>query len=137
MKKIFWPGLLAGLAMIAIGIVINLIMNAAFPGLKVEYETSGFFRPWSDPLMWLFFAQPIALGWILAWVWNYVKVFFKAPRVVCRGVRFGLVYGLFSLPGMIISYSTFTVSLGMVIGWTVSGLIQGIIAGLILAKMNK
>lgn len=137
MKKIFWPGFLAGIAMIVAGFILNFIVEGIFPGLKIEYETSGLFRPWSDPLMWLYFVQPFATGWILAWVWSYVKVFFTRPKLLCRGVGFGLVYALFSIPGMIMSYSSFPVSLGMIASWTFSGLIQGIIAGLIFAKMNK
>jgi uncharacterized membrane protein YraQ (UPF0718 family) len=38
---------------------------------------------------------------------------------------------------MLITYSSFVVSLLMIISWLVMGLVNGIVAGWIFAKLNK
>ena len=54
MKKILLSGLLAGLAMVVVGVILNTIWQKIFPGLQAEYQTA-LFRPWSDPIMSLVF----------------------------------------------------------------------------------
>lgn len=138
MKKIFLPGLVAGIAVLAVGMLLNQIENYLFPSLTVEYVNPALFRPWSDPLMSLYFLHPFLLGFILAWVWNKVKTLFVSGSVWRKGFRFGLsVWVVSSVPGMFISYSSFQVSLAMTISWLVSGLVSTIVAGWIFAKMNR
>ena len=48
MKKIFWTGLVAGVAMMIINMVLNPLFNAIFPWLEEAYMTP-VFRPWEDP----------------------------------------------------------------------------------------
>lgn len=73
---------------------------------------------------------------MLAWAWDKTKGLFKGSAEK-RGINFGLVIWLISsIPGMVIIYSSFQVSLLMVFTWTLSGLVNGIIAGLVFVKMN-
>lgn len=138
MKKIFLPGLIAGIAMLVANMLLNQLVHYLFPAIVAEYENPGLFRPWSDPLMSLFFLHPFLLGFILAWVWNKIKSLFVSGSVWQKGARFGFAIWLISsIPGMFISYSSFPVSLGMISSWLLSGLINAIIAGWIFAKMNK
>ena len=77
------------------------------------------------------------LGIILALLWDKTKNLFKDKSIFQRGLRFGVAYWLIAtLPGMFMSYSSFQVSLVMVLSWSISGLIQAIIAGWIYVKMN-
>ena len=138
MKKVFLPGLVAGIAMLAVSMLVNQFVNMFVPSVAAEYVNSALFRPWSDPLMSLIFVHPFLLGFILAWVWNKVKPLFVSGSVWQKGTRFGLVVWLVaSIPGMFISYSSFPVSLSMISSWLISGLISVIVAGWIFAKMNK
>jgi len=137
MKKVFVPGLVSGVAMLVVWFLLNPIFNVVFPSLKGEYINSDLFRPWSDPLMLLIFIHPIILGFLLAWTWNKVK-----PVVggfgINKGLRFGFSYWVItSIPGMFISYSTFPVSFSMILSWTISGLIQALVAGAIFTRLNK
>jgi membrane protease YdiL (CAAX protease family) len=135
-KRIIWPGLLAGLLMLIIGFIVSWIFGLIFPGLMAEYE-SGIFRAWEDPLMMLYFLYPFVLGVCYAWVWGLSKDKFKGT-VWQRGAKFGLfLWIVFSIPGMLITYSSFVVSLLMIISWLVMGLVNGIVAGWIFAKLNK
>jgi hypothetical protein len=134
MKRVIIPGLLAGISMLVISFVVNAITS---PLLQQEYM-SGLFRPWTDPLMMLMFLHPFILGFALAWVWNIVKSAVPGHDVFRRGALFGLGYWIVaSIPGMFISYTSFIISPAMVLSWTVSALLQAMVAGIILARMNK
>jgi len=137
MKKIFWPGIVAGALLLIIGMGLNYLLNLIFPPVAAEYNNTAIFRPWNDPLMSIFFAYPIVLGIILAWVWDKTKILFSG-NLGGRALNFAIFFWLIaSIPGMIITYGSFQVSLLMVIIWLISGFINGIIAGLVFGKMNK
>ena len=138
MKNIIVPGLAVGIVTLVVSMVFNFLINDLFPELSVEYVNSGIFRPWSDPLMQMFFAYPFILGVILAFVWDKLKTQVKGQSVFSRGLNFGQSYFLVAtIPGMFITYTSFQVSLGLVLSWTTGGLIEGIFAGWVLAKLNK
>lgn len=135
MKKILLPGVLAGIAMLVVGMLISQLINMIFPALIAEYKTT-LFRPWSDPIMSLYFLYPFILGLALAWIWDKIKGVISGT-IVQRAGYLTLGYFLVStIPGMLISYSSFPLSLTMIISWTISGVAQAFCAGLILAKMN-
>lgn len=136
-RKIIMPGLVAGIAMLVTGVSLSWIYNRIFPQLANEYSDEYLFRPWSDPVMLWFFVHPIAVALLLAWIWDKVKDLF--PSVLSSGekaIRFALIYSIFSACGMLITYSTFPVSLLMVGSWLLSVFIEGIIGTWLLAKLN-
>jgi len=137
MKHILLPGLLAGLAMVAISFILTMILGALVPSIMAEYQTVGLFRPWSDPLMSLMYVEPFILGIILAWIWNFTKSCFKTTKCCPPGILFGLGYWVLTIPGMIMSYGSFPISLAMTCLWSFTILLQSLITGTLLAKMNK
>ena len=138
MKKIIFPGLLAGVAMLAINMILGmLVFDRLIPSLSQEYTNPALFRPWSDPLMSLMFLTPIITGFIMAWLWNYTKPAFGHLSGSQAGLMLGFIIWLLGLPGMVISLATFPVSFVMVLSWTISNLIQFPVGGLIIASMNK
>jgi hypothetical protein len=138
MKKNFPLGLLAGLAMLIVGLAVSRVFLMVFPGINAEYMNPAIFRPWSDPLMRLYFLYPLVLGIILAFFWGMVKNSVKGTQVWLKGINFGLGYFVLAgIPGMLITYSSFKVSLILVVSWLISGLINGIVAGWIFAKWLK
>ncbi len=136
MKKVVVPGLVSGAVMFLVGIVVSIVTVKLFPDLMREYNNFFIFRSGKDSIMNLYYVQPFVLGLILAWVWDAVKKSVKGKGLQ-KGVNFGLVYGLTVIPGMIMSYASFKISLGMVLSWTVSVFITGVLAGMVYAKMNK
>lgn len=137
MKKIIFPGLLAGLAMLLVSMASMPFWNAVFPTLQKEYMNPSVFRPWSDPLMSVMFLHPVVLGFILAWIWDNVHGAIKAKGYQ-KGLWFGFAFWMASsVPGMLISYSSFIISFAMIISWTLTGLVQVLCAGLIFNKLNK
>lgn len=137
MKKVLLPGLIAGLVMFIVAMALGQVFNAIFPNLAAEYQNTNLFRPWEDPLMSLYFLHPFVLGIALAWVWDKVKGLLKGS-LWQRGSHFALIYWLAAtIPGMLISYSSFPLSKAMVFSWAISSLAQVIAAGFVFAKMNK
>lgn len=136
MKKIIWPGILVGIATLIAGMVISYLFML-LPSVAADYSNPAVMRQWQDPLMMLFFLYPFVFGIILAWAWNKSKNLFKGTSWA-RGTNFGLAIFLIStIPGMFITYTSMPYSFMTVISWTFSGLINSLIAGWILAKMNK
>lgn len=136
MKKIIWPGLVAGVAILVVGMIINYLFML-IPAVNADYYNANIMRSWNDPLMFLFFLYPFVLGIAFAWVWNRTKSLFKGGWCK-RSWNFALTYFVIAtIPGMLITYSSFHLSLWTVIGWLVSGLMSAKVAGAILAKMNK
>jgi hypothetical protein len=137
MKKIILPSILATIAGFAVSMAVGYLFNFIFPSLQSEYENSGMFRPWSDPLMMLYFLYPIYIAFILAWIWTKVKSVF-AGSVMQSALSFTTAYFLIAtLPGMLMTISSFKVSLIMTCTWAISGFIQTFVISLILAKMIK
>ncbi|MCX6797977.1 MAG: hypothetical protein NTX66_02035 [Candidatus Falkowbacteria bacterium] len=136
MKKIIWPGIVAG--------VVNLILNLAIsflfirlPQIAADYNNTALIRPWSDPLMSLFFLYPILFGIILAWVWHKTKAIFSGGKT-SRALKFaGSIFLVVTIPGMFMSYTCFPLAFLTVISWTFSGLVASLVAGLILVRMNE
>ncbi len=135
MKKVVLPGLLVGLVMLAVSVVVGQLFHLLFPLLASEYMTS-LFRPWTDPIMSLFFVVPFLLGLALAFIWLKVRRLFKGS-IWQKGSTFGFMYWLVTIPGMVMTYASFPVSLLMVLSWTITILLQALCAGWVLAKVVK
>lgn len=138
MKKVILPGILIGVLILVVEMGLSYAANLIFPSLIAEYSNTNLFRPWSDPLMlYLYGAYPFVMGIAFAWAWNKVKVLF-AGGAIQKGFFFGLAFWIVcSIPGMLISYSSFQLSLIMILSWTFSGFAWAVLSGMILAKLNK
>ncbi|OGM20685.1 hypothetical protein A2771_02510 [Candidatus Woesebacteria bacterium RIFCSPHIGHO2_01_FULL_38_26b] len=137
MKKIVIPGFLAGVVNLIVGMLLSQIYSFIFPSIALEYINPALFRPWSDPLMSLIFLYPFVLGFVLAWVWDKTKKLFEAKSEFERACKFGGAYWVIAgIPGMLITYSSFQVSLLMVLAWTISGFVEAVVAGFIFVKKN-
>jgi len=137
MKKILLSGITTGALMLGISLIMMRIYPVIFPRINSEYLNENVFRPWSDPRMLLMFVEPFVLGLILAWVWDKAKDLFQQGGTLQHGILFGLTYWISTVPGMIMSYSTFPLSKLMIVSWSLTIFIQSLGAGNVLAKMNK
>jgi hypothetical protein len=137
MRRIFVPGFIAGFIMLFISVILSQLSVVALPYLNIEFENYSLYRPWSDPIMLFYFIQPFFLGWVLAWIWNQVKGFIGEKHYLEKGLYFGLAFWVVSLPGLLLIYSTFQVSLAMINSWVLTIFIQSVCAGLALAWMNR
>lgn len=137
MRQIIFIGILAGVTMLIASFAWSAISNLVWPQLAQEYQSSEIFRPWSDPAMSLFFLHPILVGVILSWIWTKTNHLIKSENPSSRGMIFGFVYWVATISGMVISYSTFQVSLAMVMSWTLNGLLQALVAGITFSYYDR
>src|SRR3972149_10932636 len=136
-KKIAVLGIFAGVANLVVRMVLSQVYNFLSPAIANEYVNPSIFRPWSDPLMSLFFLYPFLLGIVLAWIWEKTKSLVEGKTAIERAYKFGLAYWVIAgIPGMFITYSSFQVSLAMIVTWSFSGLVEAVVAGWIFAKKN-
>lgn len=137
MKRIFFLGFLAGVTMLIVSFAWGMVSNMIWPELAEEYQNPGIFRPWTDPAMSIMLLHPIIVGVILSWLWSKTNHLIKVDSSWKRGVTFGFIYWIATISGMIISYSTFQISLVMVLNWTLNGAIQSMVAGLIFSYYDS
>lgn len=129
-------GLLAGFLNLIVGLIFNFGLQTLSPALTAEYQKSGLFRPWSDPLMLIFFAYPFITGIVLAYFWNLIRHQFKGDDY-SKAFQFAKLYFIIAtVPGMFITYTTFQVSFMMIMSWTVVGFIEVYVAGLVFSKVK-
>ena len=136
MKKII-IGFTSGVIILQVSLLSSFIIYLIQPSIQKEYENEAIFRSWSDPLMSYFYIEPFILGFVLLWIWDKTKVLIKGGDILQRGLRFGLIYWIITLPGVMMTYSSFKVSLMMVISWSLSTLISSIISGFLFSKTIK
>lgn len=137
MKKMILPGIVSGIAMILTGMFINMPLNALFPAVQKAYSNAALFRPWSDPLMSIFFLAPLWIGFVFAWAYPKVKKHLKGPECM-KGLKLGTYYLLIAtVPGMFITYSSFQVTVPMTLSWVFFGWIQYVVGGIVVAKIMK
>ncbi|MFH1520707.1 MAG: hypothetical protein ABID61_03620 [Candidatus Micrarchaeota archaeon] len=131
MKNKYLLAVFIGLLLLMCNTLLSAVFNIIFPTLQSEY-VNPVFRPWTDPIMSLFFLYPVVLGVILTYLWIRTKKSWK------NGIDFGVVLGiLMAVPSFIVNVSSFSFSLLMVGSWTLFGFVSVIVAGLALEKLEK
>lgn len=120
--------LLASVAIFIVGFGFNYLIGLIFPSLAAQYKTA-LFRPWTDPLMMIYFAFPLITGYALYYLWNLVKI--KDP------VKFAWSYFIIAgIPGMFITWTSFNVSLGLIFSWLIVGFLEALAAGWVFTKVK-
>ena len=131
-------GLLAGIVNLALGMLIGRIFFILIPSLNAEFGNTYLFRPFWDPLMGLYFVHPFLVGVIMAWIWSAARVIWKGKTTISHGIYFGLSYWIMtSVPGMLISYSSFPLSFAMICNWSATALVQCLCSGILFSFLLK
>jgi hypothetical protein len=134
MKKILISGLIAGCILFVFSYGGLFLAVRFFPSLFTEYNNPLFNSDGNRDA--LFYMHAFLFSFALAWFWDRFKGLFKGSFVL-RGLEFGLVYSVVALlPVMWISFSALDVTIVMVLSWFGYGLMQAIVTGILLAKIN-
>jgi hypothetical protein len=134
MKKIIISGLVAGVVLLILSIAGLYITSYIFPNIAMQYFDPAFDAESSRVM--LYYIHPFVISLALSWFWSRFKDVLKGS-FIARGIEFGLIYVIIAtFPMMWLIYSAMSVSLLIVATWFVLALVQGMIAGLILEKMN-
>lgn len=134
MKKFLIKGFIAGAVLLAFSYAALYLMVNFFPSLAEQYYDPVFDMTENKAL--LYFAHPFVLSFALAWFWRRFKGLYHGP-FWWRGIELGLSYGLIAtLPSMWITFSSLSVSFGLVFTWLIYGIFQAIVVGIIFAKIS-
>jgi len=138
MKKILWTGVLAGVLMIAVNMLLNVVYGWIFPSFAEIYANTAIFRAMDDPLMMAFWFYPLTLGIGLSWIWDRTKGLLKKDTTFWAGLKFGWAYFVVAaIPAFFINASSFNLPIAMVGTWAEMSFFNGLVAGLIFAKFNR
>lgn len=134
MKKHLVAAAISSVILVAFAYIALLLLPVVFPGLAESYYEPTFRAGSTEEI--LFFVHPVILSFLLSWFWYRFKGQFDGSFVF-RGVELGAVYGLIAIvPAMMINYSVLNITLPLVMAWLAYGILQGIIAGVIFAKID-
>ena len=87
--------------------------------------------------MSLYYLYPFILGIILAWLWKRYLNLTGGNANLRKAINFSVTYWIVTLPGMVISYSSYPISIAMISSWTINGLISSLVAGLVLFRLFR
>ncbi len=134
MQKFLLKGLVAGALLLVFSYASLWGMVRFLPEMAEQYYNPIF--DMEGAKTYLFFLHPFVLSFALAWFWHRFKGQFHGP-FWRRGIEMGLVYGLVALlPSMWITFSSLAISLPMVATWLLYGVLQGVIAGIVYARIS-
>jgi uncharacterized membrane protein len=134
MKKHLIAAAIASVVLVVVAFLAIWSFPRVFPTLAEEYFEDKFRSGSSQEI--LFFVHPVVLSFLLSWFWYRFKEQFEGP-FIWRGIELGIVYGIIAIvPAMLITYSVFDVTLPLVLCWIGYGVAQGVIAGVIYAKID-
>jgi hypothetical protein len=134
MKKFLLKGFIAGAVLLGFSYAALYLAVTFFPSLAEQYYDPVFSFEGDKAI--LYFVHPFVLSFALAWFWKRFKSLFHGP-FWWRGMEMGMVYGLIAtLPAMWITYSSLTISLGLVFSWLIYGVLQAMLVGIIFAKIS-
>ena len=134
MKKFLIKGFIAGAVLLAFSYAALYLVVNFFPAMAEQYYDPVFSLDEEKAI--LYFAHPFILSFALAWFWRRFKGLYHGP-FWWRGIELGLSYGLIAtLPSMWITFSSLSVSFGLVLTWLLYGVFQAIVVGIIFAKIS-
>ena len=134
MKSIIKIGFIVGLILFLISYGGLYLAVKFFPKLFLEYNNPLFNSDGSRDI--LFYSHAFIISYALTFTWSRFKTLFKGNSLL-RGLEFGLVYAMVALlPVMWITFSSLDITFLIVSSWFIYGLMQAVIGGILLARLN-
>lgn len=134
MKKIILKIIIAAIVLLTFNLLATYIIIWFFPNIAEEYYNPVFSIEKYKAT--LYFIHPLLVSFSLAWFWQRFKSQFRGSFWL-RGLEVGLAYGAIAvLPSMWLIFCALSVSIDIVLSWLLYGIIQGIVVGIIYAKIN-
>lgn len=115
------------LAMVTCGGIFNWVYSL---------EPTNIWKPMEGPPGMAFYIGALVLNIILALVYALLHKGIPGKNKLAKGLMFGLcVWAVGVLPGMFATYSFMAVATTVVVYWTILGLIEAPLSGLIIAAI--
>lgn len=131
-----WRILVAGVAVTVFGSIVGMLTCGKFFLWVYEVEPTNVWKPMEGPPGAIYYIGALVLSIILVLVYAIVQKGIPGKYRVVKGVVFGLcVWAVGILPGMFAMYMFMTVAPTVVVYWTIMGVIQMPLEGLIIAAI--
>lgn len=126
-QYVLYVGVFVGLLMPIITTIVAKIFSYMSPGLVFDYQN-----------MQLFYLHSFLQGIFFAHIWAIVKDVLKPKELISRGAGFGIaMWGVSTIPYMVLIYAAFPVSGLLVVSWSVAELCALMFAGTTYAQTIK
>ncbi len=134
MKKVITAYVAAVVALLAFSYLALILSIRLLPGIAEQYFDPIYSS--SEKRTILYFVHPFIVALALKYFWQRFRHMFRGNWFL-RGCEVGLIYGAIAvLPAMWITFSGISVSVTIIATWIAYGFVQGMIAGVIYAKVN-
>ena len=132
MKKIIVGGLLAGLAILVVGMIFGSLTADMY-----KMAPANMFKPMEQNWFLQILVYDLALGFILAYVYSVIK-----SAIPGSGIQKGLIFGLIiflvgTVPWMGITYLTMNIRNKLILMWTLNGLANYLLAGAAIEVIDE
>lgn len=127
---------LAGLAVTVFSMIVGMVTCGGAFYWVYKLEPTSVWKSMEGPPGTAFLIGSLILNIILATVYVFIRKGLPGKNRLVKGLAFGLcVWAVGILPGMFAMYSFMTVAATVLVYWTVMGLFQAPLEGLIIAAI--
>ena len=128
--------LIAAVLLSVFGAIFGAVTCGGLFNWVYKLEPTNVWKPMDGPPGLAFQIGGFLLNIILVGVYALLRKGIPGKNKLAKGIVFGLcVWAVGILPGMFSTYSFMTVATGVVIYWTILGLVEMTIKGLIIAAI--
>jgi hypothetical protein len=128
--------LIAGVAVTVFSAIVGMVTCGGVFNWVYKLEPTNVWKAMEGPPGLMFFIGSFILNIILVFVYALIHKGVPGKNKLIKGLVFGLcVWAVGILPGMFATYSFMTVATTVVIYWTIIGLIQMPLEGIIIAAI--
>ncbi|MDD5681660.1 MAG: hypothetical protein PHI59_10540 [Candidatus Omnitrophica bacterium] len=128
--------LIAALAVSLFGAIFGAVTCGWLFSWVYKLEPTNVWRPMDGPPGLTFYIGSFLLNIVLAFVYSVLSKGIPGKNKIAKGLVFGLcVWAVSTLPGMFVTHAFMTVATGVVIYWTITGLIELPLKGIIIAAI--
>jgi hypothetical protein len=128
--------LIAALALSVFGMIFGGLTCGWLFNWVYKLEPTNVWKPMAGPPGLAFQIGGLLLNMVLAVVYALLRKGIPGKNKLAKGILFGLcVWAVGMLPGMFSTYAFMTVATGVVIYWTLIGLVELPLKGLIISSI--
>lgn len=128
--------LIAAVALSVFGMIFGGVTCGWLFNWVYKLEPTNIWRPMDGPPGLAFMAGSFLLNIVFVVVYALLRKGIPGGNRLIKGLVFGLcVWAVGILPGMFATYSFMTIAVGVVIYWTILGLVEMPVKGLIIAAI--
>jgi len=128
--------LIAGIAVTVFNAIVGGVTCGGIFNWVYKLEPTNVWKPMDGPPGAMFMIGSFVLSLILSFIYALINKGIPGGNKFTKGIVFGLcVWAVGMLPGMFATYAFMTVSMTVVIYWTILGLIKTPLEGMIIAAI--